>query len=146
MKNRYHPLTPLALLTAAIVVASPCATRALWADPADSGTDSAPAIGETGQAGLRFSIDTDEQDSPTDATIQFSDAELNALRTDAEGLEEVVHPDGSVSIDLEGRFQSATVATVGTEGTIEFRCVGSADAAHAAHCTHVATHRGLEVQ
>lgn len=146
MKNRHHALAPLALLAAAIIVASPGATRALWADHAGPGTDSTPSPGETGRAGLQYSIDTDDPSTDAGTTLQFSDAELNALRTDAEGLEEVVHPDGSVSVDLQGRFQNATVATVGPDGTIEFRCVGSVDEAHAAHCTHVATHRGLEVQ
>lgn len=146
MKNRYHVLAPLALLTAAIVVASPGVTRALRADFGDSGTETTPTESPVGRAGLQYSVNTDADDASTGATLQFSDAELNAFRTDAEGLEEVVHPDGSVSIDLQGRFQSATVATVRPDGTLEFRCVGSIDEAHAAHCPHTVTHRGLEVQ
>lgn len=43
---------------------------------------------------------------------------VHALRQDSEGLVEVHHPDGSVSIDLEGRYQSASVATIGTKGVV----------------------------
>jgi hypothetical protein len=42
----------------------------------------------------------------------------NALRRDSEGLVEVRHPDGSVSIHLQGRFQSVSVARINDDGTV----------------------------
>lgn len=46
-----------------------------------------------------------------------------------EGLKQVTHPDGSVSMDLQGRFQSVTVARVNTDGTVEQSCVDNPKAA-----------------
>lgn len=40
----------------------------------------------------------------------------NAMSRSAEGLIETVHPDGSVSIDLQGRFQSVSVVHLGEHG------------------------------
>jgi hypothetical protein len=42
----------------------------------------------------------------------------NALRRDSEGLVQVHHPDGSVSMDLQGRYQCAAVAHVDENGKI----------------------------
>lgn len=41
-----------------------------------------------------------------------------ALRRDAQGLMERHHPDGSVSVDLQGRFQSASVANLDNSGKV----------------------------
>ena len=43
-----------------------------------------------------------------------------------EGLVSVEHLDGSVSVDLEGRFQNVTIATVADDGTVTISCVTSA--------------------
>jgi hypothetical protein len=42
----------------------------------------------------------------------------NALRRDTEGLVEVRHPDGRVSVNLQGRFQNAAVARVDENGVV----------------------------
>lgn len=42
-----------------------------------------------------------------------------------EGLTAVQHEDGSVSIDLQGRFQNVAVAIIGADGQVEERCVTS---------------------
>jgi len=42
----------------------------------------------------------------------------NALRRDTEGLVEVHHPDGSVSMDLQGRFQSVSMVHKDANGTV----------------------------
>lgn len=48
-----------------------------------------------------------------------------------EGLETVTHPDGSVSVDLQGRFQSEIHATMDKNGKITVNHKpGGADAAH----------------
>ena len=44
------------------------------------------------------------------------------LRKDGDGLEEIIEEDGAVTIHLENRFQSATVARITPEGELETRC------------------------
>ena len=62
------------------------------------------------------------------------DAETqNALRRDTIGLVEVHHPDGSVSIDLQGRFQCATVARIDGTGKVIVCTDGVESAQHALH-------------
>ena len=51
------------------------------------------------------------------------------LDDSADGLRQVKHADGSVSIDLEGRFQNVTVARVNAEGTVDQSCVDNPRAA-----------------
>ncbi len=41
------------------------------------------------------------------------------------GLQEVHHPDGRVSVDLEGRFQSLSVATTDSAGNVRTGCVST---------------------
>lgn len=48
-----------------------------------------------------------------------------------DGLVQVQRPDGSVSMDLQGRFQNVTVAKKEANGTISKSCVDNADAAAA---------------
>jgi hypothetical protein len=47
------------------------------------------------------------------------------LDNSTDGLEQVQHADGSVSMDLDGRFQNVTVVRVNTNGTVEQSCVDS---------------------
>jgi hypothetical protein len=57
-------------------------------------------------------------------------AELeNMLSRSTAGLHEVHHADGRVSVDLQGRFMSASVARIGDDGQVEKRC--AVDAAEA---------------
>lgn len=48
-----------------------------------------------------------------------------------EGLVQVQHDDGSVSMDLEGRFQNVTVARVNQDGSVSQSCVDNPQAAGA---------------
>ena len=48
-----------------------------------------------------------------------------------EGLVQVQHADGSVSMDLEGRFQNVTVARVNKDGSVTQSCVDNPQAAGA---------------
>lgn len=49
----------------------------------------------------------------------------------SEGLIEVRHPDGSTSVDLQGRFQSLAVAKRDIKGTLSQSCVDNPSAAAA---------------
>ena len=42
-----------------------------------------------------------------------------------EGLQEVREPDGTVTVDLEGRYQSISVVRIGEDGRLEEACVAS---------------------
>ena len=53
------------------------------------------------------------------------------LNQSTEGLVEVQHSDGSVSMDLEDRFQNVTVARVNKDGTVSTSCVDNPRAAGA---------------
>ncbi len=48
-----------------------------------------------------------------------------------EGLVQVHNPDGSVSIDLQGRFQNVILAKKNNDGSVEQACVDNAEAAKA---------------
>jgi hypothetical protein len=52
----------------------------------------------------------------------------NALRRDDEGLVKVHHADGSVSMDLQGRFQSVSVVQINPDGTATTTCTDNAKA------------------
>ena len=51
------------------------------------------------------------------------------LDDSADGLVQVKHADGSVSMDLQGRFQNVTVARINADGTMEQSCVDNPRAA-----------------
>lgn len=87
-----------------------------------------------GTAAMRVSIDPETGalvpgHVPVNKTEDAALAE--ALSQSSEGLVEVHHPDGSVSVDLQGRFQNASVARIDSSGKLQTTCVNHADAAHA---------------
>lgn len=53
------------------------------------------------------------------------------LNQSTEDLVQVRHQDGSVSMDLEGRFQNVTVARINKDGSISQACVDNPGAAGA---------------
>jgi hypothetical protein len=79
------------------------------------------------------------QDGPTAQAQQLTDAEAQKLASglkdlvnqSTEGLVETQHADGSVSVNLEDRFQSVTVARVNKDGSISQSCVDNPKAAGA---------------
>lgn len=56
--------------------------------------------------------------SPDPATLP--EVRTHARRDD-EGLTEVVHPDGTVTLDLQGRFRAVPVATQDAEGRVKIQ-------------------------
>ena len=79
-----------------------------------------------GTAGMVVGIDpeTGELGMPTPEQLQkISDAQQNQVDHSSAGLVEVHHPDGSVSIDLQGRFQEYETVRVGPDGKLTYRCV-----------------------
>lgn len=53
------------------------------------------------------------------------------INDSTEGLVQVQRPDGSVYMDLQGRFQNVTVAKIETNGSVSQSCVNNLDAAAA---------------
>jgi hypothetical protein len=49
-------------------------------------------------------------------------AEIEALRTDTDGLTVVTLPNGTKMMDLKGRFQMEMRATVGADGKVVMQC------------------------
>lgn len=113
-----------ALLLLADVPAAPRATtRSVNIGSPDP---SAPARGgmivgvdpETGRIGPASAAQRAALGPSVDEAVSRSD----------EGLVEVQHPDGSVHIDLQGRFQNYAVAHIGPDGRLTFQCVDDRDA------------------
>lgn len=77
-----------------------------------------------GGAGMVVSIDPSR--GTIDSNPQLSDEMRDALErmvnTSSEGLVEQRLADGTVLVDLQGRFQSAMVATIGPDGKVSTNC------------------------
>ena len=79
------------------------------------------------------------QDGPTAQPQPLSEEEAQKLagglkgmvNQSTDGLVETQHADGSVSVNLEDRFQSVTVARVNKDGSISQSCVDNPKAAGA---------------
>jgi hypothetical protein len=79
---------------------------------------SAPNV-SPGSAAMRATVNPETGELEVRAggpPLSLDPATQEAMRRDDEGLEQVLHPDGSVSVDLKGRFQSASVARIGKDG------------------------------
>lgn len=73
-----------------------------------------------------------------------ADAKSQAFRQDDEGLVVEHHADGSMSMDLQGRFQQATVAEVQADGSIRTYC-SDADHMKLGHHSHDETAQPVSV-
>ena len=83
-------------------------------------------------AGQDIQIDTQTGDikplTPQEAQ-QLANGLAPMLDNSTDGLVQVRHADGSVSMDLQGRFQNVAVVKVNTDGTTEQGCVDNPRAA-----------------
>ena len=106
----------LASVVALVVIAG------IWLRPGVETPDPAGSSGlSPGSAAMRATINPETGELEVRAggpPLSLDSATKEALRRDGEGLEEVFHPDGSVSVDLKGRFQSASVASIGDDGNL----------------------------
>lgn len=68
--------------------------------------------------------------SPDEAQ-KLADSLKHLLNKSTEGLVEERHADGSVSVDLQGRFEHVTVARKNQDGTVSQSCVDNPRAAAA---------------
>ena len=85
---------------------------------------------EVGGKRLRVNALTLQQGPLTqEQSQQIADALKNNKSTD--GLVEVRHADGTVSMDLQGRFQNVTLARKNDDGSVSEACVDNPEAASA---------------
>jgi hypothetical protein len=103
--------------------------------PAQAANNSAQSAGnfvtvEVGGKKLRVNAQVFQQGPLTqEQSQQIADALKGNKSTD--GLVEVQHPDGSVSVDLQGRFKNVVLAKKNDDGSISTACVDSPEAASA---------------
>jgi hypothetical protein len=78
-----------------------------------------------GNAGMRVHIDPKtgailRQPAPGSVPLTLTPMDQNAMSTSHEGLVEVPNPvpGGGVKLDLQGRFQSPLIATIGPDGKV----------------------------
>jgi len=114
----------LVVSAAAVAVLSPSGSTEVSTVAVTSDT-SAP-----GTNGLRVFLDPETGETlaaPDPSAVFELDPEVeNALRKDTEGLVNVTHPNGAVSIDLDERYQEASIVVIGENGK-RIICSGSAD-------------------
>ena len=58
----------------------------------------------------------------TEAQRQMSRSARTRLNRSSEGLEVVHRPDGSMMVDLQGRFRNTSVVRRGTDGSLHLEC------------------------
>ena len=105
----------LVITAAAIAVLAPGSST-----PTVSSTPNVAPAGD----GMRVYLDpeTGEPGAQPEASavVELSPEMENALRHDDEGLVQVSHPNGAVSMDLQGRYTEATVVRVDANGKMIF--------------------------
>jgi hypothetical protein len=91
-----------------------------------------------GIAAMRAGIDPETgalvtgPDAVAGAADKAADRELaEMVSRSTEGLVEVRHPEGHVSVNLEGRFMNASVARIDADGKVETLCAEDLDEARA---------------
>ena len=124
--------TVLSAAAAVQVAATPATSEASEAPTTLRGTAGPRMTGRVhapqppGAAGMVVGIDpeTGELGMPTPEQLQrISDSQQSQVNHSSAGLVEVHHPDGSVSIDLQGRFQEYETVRVGPDGKLIYQCV-----------------------
>lgn len=90
-----------------------------------------------GQSGMLAFVDPETGElvsSPvTEEQKQFAERAGNDLNFSDEGLVQQVMPDGSVMVDLQGRYQMSMVVDVQADGSLRARCTDDAHTALGAH-------------
>src|SRR5262245_11323545 len=89
------------------------------------GPDSDESIGTAGQ---QVAVDsaTGKLRQPTrEEVMALVDGLQAILNQSTQGLQATYHPDGSVSVDLEDRFENAAIAKINPDGSISQTCVNT---------------------
>jgi hypothetical protein len=90
------------------------------------------ARAQGGQQNLTANVPSSGGNQPTPEEAQkIADGIKKLVSQSTDGLVEVRRPDGSVSMNLEGRFQNVTVARKETNGSVSQSCIDNVEAAAA---------------
>lgn len=130
----FAALAAIVAVTAVTVISRQGARQKAFAAPGESKTESATAskyvTRRVGGQDVHINQQTGEiQPLTQDEAQRLANGLAPMLDDSADGLVQVRHADGSVSMDLQGRFQNVTVARINTDGTIEQSCVDNPRAA-----------------
>jgi len=121
--------TLMALVAVSLALPALAGDDPAAAAPPEQAAAQAPAQAPVAAAGLVAFIDPATgglTSTPTEEQRAALRAALAALVNESDaGLYEVVLPDGTVVMDLQGRFQEAVVVQVAPDGTRNLACVGS---------------------
>jgi len=121
----------LLIAVAAITVLSKQLTNAN-ASPSQVGNIKGPNYVTVKVAGQDVQVDPQTGQikplSPEEAK-HLADGLKPMFNRSTEGLKQVRHADGSLSMDLQGRFQDVAVAKINADGTVERSCVDNPEAA-----------------
>ena len=110
----------IAVLATALLVWLPAPATGPATDNAGVTSDNTPGLAP-GSAVLRATIDPETggvKISAAPSAMPLDAETQSALRRDSEGLTEVYHPNGAVSVNLQGRFQNVSVARIGKDGKL----------------------------
>jgi hypothetical protein len=118
------PVVARRTVTAPVVAAAPVAHRAHRTHRAPATQPIAAPAPAAAQGGMIISIDpeTGQVGMPTPEQMEAFSADPAFDDSDA-GLVEVHHPNGTVSVDLQGRFQEYAVIRIAPDGQKVFGCV-----------------------
>lgn len=127
-----HMKTSLAAFgLASIFLASPAAAQhAAKHDAASKAkeADEAPPDGAASQAAIDPSTGRLRALTREEARA-LAEAAAASLSQSSEGLRSTVLPGGAIAVDLDGRFESVSLARARTDGTVDARCVTTAEEA-----------------
>jgi hypothetical protein len=120
-------LSAAAASLAAILLLLPAAASATQTGKRDAESAAKEADEAPGAAGQKAAIDGEGKLRPVTAEEARTLTEGVARHVDqsGDGLTEQVHASGAVSMDLDDRFQSVSLARVADDGTVATRCVTS---------------------
>lgn len=112
------------LVTGAAIAEEPAATAETATETSAASVEEPETAPAPAMSGLRVMIDpeTGQMVVPPAAErhkMALSPAMQNALSRSDEGLPTVVLPDGTVMVNLQGRFQNLLFATVDAEGQLK---------------------------
>ena len=103
----------LVVSAAAIAVLAPGSST-------QSSTNASVQSTNNSTAGMMVYIDEETGEitgtPPADAIIELDSELANTLRHDDEGLVQVTHPNGAVSLDLQGRYGDVSVVRIDENG------------------------------
>jgi hypothetical protein len=145
MTMKRNALRSVLLLAALAVFATPAAeaqkTPKVCSKKAKTAVAAQPAAGPAcpaddgvGRAGFRAFIDpqTGQLRQPTPEEAQaLSRAARKEFEQTVKNLQPIVHPDGTISVDLQGLFMQDLVAVKNPDGSLSIRCVPDSEKATA---------------